>query len=108
MRAIEDARTPRPDVVAKAKERMMDIARRASQTATKKQDFLRRIEEAKKKRRGGASGDVSSLGKRKGLDDDAPRSMLRKAAPQEGPRARQRIYGPKTEVFDMDAPIRAY
>ena len=107
MRAIEDARAPRPDVVAKAKERMMDIARRASQTTTKKQDFLRRIEEAKKKRRGGATGDVSSLRKRKGLDDDVPRSILRKAAPQEG-RARQRIYGPKTEVFDMDAPIRVH
>ena len=62
--------------------------------------IAQRVAEDAKKRRGGAPGDVVPLGKRKEREPEM-RSILRKPAAAEGPRARQRIYGPRTEVFDM-------
>jgi len=94
-------RLPDDDVVAAARQRMIDIARRATQQTTRKQDFARLVETEKKKRRGGAPGDVVALGKRKAAEPDMPRSMLRKPAPAESGRARQRIYGPATQVYNI-------
>ena len=91
--------------VEAAKQRMIEIARRAVQQTTRKQNFDKRVEVEKKKRRaerrGGGYGDVVALGKRKAPEPDLPLTMLRKAAPPEPRRARQRIYGPATQVFSM-------
>ena len=91
-----------------AKKRMLEIAERAQQHTTRKQNFERRSEMEKKKRRGGAPGDVVPLGKRKQPESDAPRSILRKPLGPEPPRARQRIYSPRTQVFNMDQPIAVH
>ncbi len=42
-----------------AKKRMMEIAERAQQQTTRQQNFAKRVEAEKKKRRGGAPGDVA-------------------------------------------------
>ena len=86
------------DVVNNARQRMIEIARRHQQQTTRKQDFAKLVENEKKHRRG---GELVTLGKRKEPGPDMPRSMLRKAAPQEGPRSRQRVYGPGTQVFNI-------
>ena len=92
---------------------MIDIARRAEQETTRKQNFARKVEEEKRRRRGGAAGDVVPLGKRKEPEPDMPKSILRKPTPMSGnPRERntkQRMYGPRTQVFDMSREaISAY
>ena len=70
-------------------------------------NFDKMVEQDKKTRRGGAPGDVVPLGKRKEPEPET-RSILRKSKP-EPQRARQRIYGPKTQIFNMDQePIRVY
>ena len=84
-----------------AKKKLLEIADRASQGSTNQQSFARQVEvEAKKKR-----GDL--VQKRKVPGPDLPRSMLRKPAPAQS-NTRQRIYGPRTQVFDMSDPVRAY
>ncbi len=85
----------------------MDIAKRAQQASTSKRDFETLRANEKKHRRGGAQGDVVALGKRKAPEPDSQPSMLRKAkgAPTN---SRQRVYGPKTQVFDIADPIRVY
>ena len=90
---------------AAAVQRMKDIHDRASQKATKRMDFERRVEEEKRRRRGGERGDVVALGKRKSPEPEMPRSILRRPATAEEPRSRQRLYGPRTQVFNMDQPI---
>ena len=91
-----------------AMKKMMAIADRASQETTKQQSFARKVELDKRKKRGGAPGDVVPLGKRKEPEPDLPRSMLRKPAPARS-NTRQRVYGPKTQVFDMSGDgVRAY
>ena len=87
--------------------KMVAIADRASQETTKQQSFARKVEIEKKKKRGGAPGDVVQLGKRKEPEPDLPRSILRKPAPASA-NTRQRVYGPRTQVFDMSDPIRVY
>ena len=92
-----------------ARKKMMAIADRASQESTKQQSFAKKVEVEKRKRRaerrGGAPGDVVPLGKRKQPEPDMPRSALRKAAPAQS-NTRQRVYGPRTQVFDMSDPDR--
>ena len=61
-----------------AMKKIRAIADRASQESTKQQSFAKKVEVEKKKRRGGAPGDVVQLGKRKEAEPDLPRSMLRK------------------------------
>ena len=92
---------PSPAVVDAARQRMMDIARRHQQETTRKQDFQRLVENERRARRGGARGDVVGPGKRKQPEPDEPRSMLRRAAQPEPRRARQRLYGPGTEVYSI-------
>jgi hypothetical protein len=88
---------------------MMDIAKRAQQASTSKRDFEQLRANEKKHRRGGAPGDVVALGKRKAPEPDSQPSMLRKAKGAPAASSRQRIYGPKTQVFDLDRePIRVY
>jgi hypothetical protein len=89
------------EVVDNAKQRMLDIARRYQQQTTRKQNFAKLVENDKRRRRGGERGDVVALGKRKEPEPDMPRSVLRKAAPQEGSKSRQRLYGPGTQLFDI-------
>ena len=83
--------------------RMKDVYKRKQQETTRGKAFAQRVAEEAKKRRGGAPGDVVPLGKRKEREPEMPRSILRKPAAAEGPRARQRVYGPRTEVFNMAA-----
>ena len=90
---------------ANAIKRMKEIADRVQQHTTRKQDFEKRSQMEKKMRRGGAPGDVVPLGKRKQPESDAPQSILRKSLPPEPQRARQRLYGPRTQVFNMDQPV---
>jgi hypothetical protein len=87
------------EVIDNARARMLDIAKRANQQTTKKQNFDKLIENEKKKKRGGAPGNVVELGKRKQLDPDNP-TMLRKTK-SESKNTKQRIYGPKTEIFNI-------
>ena len=102
-------RLPDEDVAKNARERMVDLARRAQQTSRKGQDFEKLRENAKALRRGGAPGDVVGQGKRKAIEPDAPLSILRKPATHEAPRSKPRLYGKKTIVHDMTAePIRVY
>jgi hypothetical protein len=89
------------EVVDTARQRMMDIARRHQQETTRKQNFERLVENERKARRGGARGDVVGPGKRKQPEPDEPRSMLRRAAEPEPRRARQRVYGPNTQVYSI-------
>ena len=102
-------RLPDEDVAKNARERMVDLARRAQQTSAKGQNFEKLRENAKALRRGGAPGDVVGQGKRKAIEPDAPLSILRKPATHEAPRSKPRLYGKKTIVHDMTAePIRVY
>ena len=87
--------------------KMLAIADRASQETTKQQSFAKKVEVEKKKRRGGAPGDVVPIGKRKEREPDPPLGILRKPTPAQS-NTRQRIYGPRTQVFDMSDPIRVY
>ena len=94
-----------------AKQKMLAIADRKRQESTRKTDFQKLVENEKKRRRGGAPGDVVEPGKRtfSQRDPDMPRSILRKPAPVEGPaRKRQMLYGPRTQVFNMDQAVTAY
>jgi hypothetical protein len=84
---------------------MQDIHERASQKATNKMNFEKRVEDEKRRRRGGAGGDVVALGKRKSPEPEMPRSILRAPVVAEGPRSRQRLYGPRTQVFNLDQPV---
>jgi hypothetical protein len=87
--------------------KMLAIADRHSQEKTKQQSFARQVELERKKRRGGAPGDVVPLGKRKEPEPDMPRSILRKPVGQ--PQKRQRTYDRQTQVFDMSGgAVRAY
>jgi len=87
---------------AAAKKRMLELAERMRQETTRRQSFEKLVENAKKLRRGGApGGDVVPLGKRKEPEPVMPRSILRKPLAEQGPRAKPRIYGPRTEVFDI-------
>ena len=81
--------------------RMKDVYKRKQQETARGRAFAQRVAEDAKRRRGGAPGDVVALGKRKEREPEMPRSILRKPAAAEGPRARQRIYGPRTEVFNI-------
>jgi hypothetical protein len=89
------------EVVDAARQRMMDIARRHQQETTRRQNFEKLVENEKRARRGGARGDVVGPGKRKQPEPDEPRSMLRRAAEPEPRRARQRVYGPNTQVYSI-------
>ena len=91
----------RPDIRAVAQKRMVEIAERARQETTRTQSFTKLVENEKKRRRGGAMGDVAPLGKRKEREPDIPLSMLRKPAGPAAKNSKQRIYGPRTEVFNM-------
>ena len=95
-----------------AKQKMLAIADRARQESTRKMHFPKLVENEKRRRRGGAMGDVVPLGKRKEREPDAPQSILRKPAPglnkEDRPTARQRMYGPRTQVFNMDQAVAAY
>ena len=93
---------------ANAIQRMREIAERAQQHTTRKQNFEKRSQMEKKMRRGDAPGDVVALGKRKHPEPDLPLSILRKSLPPEPQRARQRLYGPRTQVFNMDQPIAVH
>ena len=86
-------------VQAAARKRMLEIADRAMQATTGRQNFDKRVEDDRRRRRGGAPGDVVALGKRKGVDPDT-RSILRKPPGAQG-NARQRIYGPRTQIYDI-------
>ena len=87
---------------AAAIKHMVAIADRANQETTKHRDFAKRVVAEKKKRRGGAPGDVVQTGvKRKEFEPDMPRSILRKS--QQTSNSRQRVYGPNTKVFDIAA-----
>jgi hypothetical protein len=97
-----------PDVVDNARARMLEIAKRANATSTSRRNFDTLKANERKQRRGGAQGDVVAAGKRKQPEADAPLSILRKSK-STVPNSRQRLYGPKTQVFDLDAePIRVY
>ncbi len=87
------------EVIDNARTKMLDIAKRAAQQSTRKQTFEKLVENEKKKKRGGALGDVVPLGKRKEMDPDVP-SMLRKSK-SESKITRQKIYGPETEIFNI-------
>ncbi len=93
---------------ANAIQRMREIAERAQQHTTRKQNFEKRSQMEKRKKRGDAPGDVVALGKRKHPEPDLPLSILRKSLPSEPQRARQRLYGPRTQVFNMDQPIAVH
>ena len=83
---------------------MVAIADRAGQESTKHQNFAKKVEAEKKKKRGGAPGDVVPLGKRKQPEPDVvPPSILRKQ-PAARSNTKQRIYGPRTQVFDIGVP----
>ena len=56
-------------------------------------------------------GDVVPAGKRKEREPDIPLSILRKPAPTSaaGPATtKQRMYGPRTQVFNMDQAVASY
>ena len=93
---------PSQGVREAALERMKDVYKRKQQETARGKAFAQRVAEDAKKRRGGAPGDVVPLGKRKEREPEM-RSILRKPVAAEGPRARQRLYGPRTEVFNMAA-----
>ena len=80
---------------------MIDIARRHQQESTRRQNFEALVQNERRVRRGGARGDVVGPGKRKQPEPDEPRSMLRRAAEPEPRRARQRVYGPGTQVYNI-------
>jgi len=87
---------------AAAKKRMLELAERMRQDSTRRQNFEKLVENAKKLRRGGApGGDVVPLGKRKEPEPTMPRSILRKPIAEQAPRTKPRLYGPRTEVFDI-------
>ena len=90
---------PSAAVVDAARQRMMDIARRHQQETTHRQNFQTLVENERRVRRGGARGDVVGPGKRKQPEPDE-RSMLRRAE-AEPRRARQRVYGPGTQVYNI-------
>ena len=90
-----------PDIRAVAQKRIVEIAERARQDSTRTQSFAKLVENEKKRRRGGAMGDVVALGKRKEREPDIPLSMLRKPAGPAAKNSKQRLYGPRTEVFNM-------
>ena len=92
-----------PSIRETAIKRMVAIADRAGQETTKQQNFAKKVETEKKKRRGGAPGDVVPLGKRKEPEPDLPLSILRKQ-PAARTNTKQRIYGPRTQVFDIGVP----
>jgi hypothetical protein len=93
--------TRQPDIRAVAQKRIIEIAERARQDSTRAQSFAKLVENEKRRRRGGAMGDVAPLGKRKEREPDIPLSMLRKPAGPAAKNSKQRIYGPRTEVFNM-------
>ena len=88
------------EVVDAARQRMIDIARRHAQESTRRSDFQTLVENERRVRRGGARGDVVGPGKRKQPEPDEPRTMLRRAE-AEPRRARQRVYGPATQVYSI-------
>ena len=90
-----------------AMKKILAIADRASQESTKQQSFAKKVEIEKKKKRGGAPGDVVQLGKRDQPEPDIPRSILR-APSQQTSSKRRMLYPSRTEVFDMSDPIRVY
>ena len=92
--------TRKPDIRAVAQKRIVEIAERARQEPTRTQSFTKLVENEKRRRRGGAMGDVVALGKRKDREPDIPVSMLRKPTTVQK-NSKQRIYGPRTEVFNM-------
>ena len=101
--AAERRGTADPTVIREAAvKHMVAIGHRANHETTKNQNFAKRVEAEKKKRRGGAPGDVVSLGKRKQPEPDMPRSILRNAQPESN--KRPRVYGQRTQVFDMTVP----
>ena len=92
-----------PTVIREAAvKHMTAIGHRANHETVKQQNFAKRVEAEKKKRRGGAPGDVVPLGKRKEPEPDMPTSTVRKPRPASN--KRQRIYGAQTQVFDIGAP----
>ena len=81
---------------------MMAIADRAGQESTRGRNFAKEVE--KKKRRGGAPGDVVQSGVKRDfskVDADMPPSILRKS--KQPTNSRQRVYGPNTQLFDIGA-----
>ena len=86
-------------VVDAARQRMIDIARRHQQESTRRQNFEALVQNERRARRGGARGDVVGPGKRKQPEPDE-RSILRRAE-AEPRRARQRAYGPGTQVYNI-------
>jgi hypothetical protein len=87
------------NVIDQAKIRMSEIAKKAAQQTTKKQNFDGLIEVEKKKRRGGGMGDVVSLGKRKTVDPDVP-AILRRTKSQTIHK-KQKLYDKDTELFNI-------
>ena len=101
--AAERRGTADPTVIREAAvKHMTAIGHRANHETTKQQNFAKRVAAEKKKRRGGARGDVVPLGKRKEPEPDMPTSTVRKPRPASN--KRQRIYGAQTQVFDIGAP----
>ena len=90
---------PSAAVIDAARQRMIDIARRHQQESTRRQDFEALVQNERRVRRGGARGDVVPLGKRKQPEPDE-RSILRRVE-AEPRRARQRVYGPGTQVYNI-------
>ena len=86
---------------ANAIQRMRGIGHQSSQRRRGREMLDRQADLGRALRRGGARGDVVPLGKRKEPEPDEPRSMLRRAAQPEPRRARQRLYGPGTEVYSI-------
>jgi len=80
---------------------MLEIADRATQATTRRQNFEQLVENERRRRRGGAPGDVVPLGKRKGVDPDTSRSILRKPGAQvtQPDRRRPRIYHQRTQTY---------
>ena len=74
-----------------ARQRMIDIARRAEQSTTKRQNFQQLVANEKRLRRGGRIGDVEGPGKRKNVNPDTQAS-----------RRRPRIYDRSTRTYDID------
>ena len=89
---------------------MLAIADRKRQESTKNMNFQKLVDNEKRRRRGGAMGDVVPAGKRKDREPNLPLSILRKpVTTSEGPPAtKQRMYGPRTQVFNMDQGVAAY
>jgi len=93
-----------PSIREVATKRINEIKDRAGQESTKQQNFAKKVEAEKKKKRGGAPGDVVPLGKRKQPEPDVVQpSILRKQPPARS-NTKQRIYGPRTQVFDIGVP----